>query len=251
MFNIVNEKEFEYYVDSNFLIIKYGYNISLNLSEITKMLEKELDNFKRIFVLYFEIFVFPFYNNLKSNKGFEIFSNIDKHYTFNYTPTFDELYSKNKITSFLHGEINKNNIVLGINEIPKISPDYTKLLLPFTKYFQRFNNRTDYNFLQTYKVKSLDFSFFFFGHSLEKSDEDYINEVFKFIKDVNGRRKIVIIYHNENSYSKLLINLLEILGKELVTELMREEILIFTLIDSFELNEELRKKTNDKPYHLF
>ena len=44
-------------------------------------------------------------------------------------------------------------------------------------------------------------------------------------------KKIVIVYHSETSKSKLLVNLLNIRGKKDVLELMRQDILIFTLID--------------------
>lgn len=50
-----------------------------------------------------------------------IYKDIDYHFTFNYTPTFEKVYSQNIRTDFLHGKIDsKNNfIVLGINEVPE------------------------------------------------------------------------------------------------------------------------------------
>ena len=54
-------------------------------------------------------------------------------------------------------------------------------------------------------------------------------------------KKIVIVYHSETSKSKLLVNLLNIRGKKDVLELMRQDILIFTLIDSIEFKKELKR----------
>lgn len=183
-------------------------------------------------------------NYLKIKTDRSIFNLINRHYTFNYTPTFDRFFENSNLTNFLHGKINsnKNEIVLGINEIPNNIVD-KKYFIPFTKYFQKLNNNTDYNFLKEFEKKTnLNYIIFFYGHSLDKSDEDYINEVFDFITNLNSKiKKIVIVYHSETSKSKLLVNLLNIRGKKDVLELMRQDILIFTLIDSIEFKKELKR----------
>jgi archaellum biogenesis ATPase FlaH len=84
------------------------------------------------------------------------------------------------------------------------------------------------------------FTFCFFGHSLDKSDSSYINEVFDFVNELNSQsNKIIVVYHNENSKSKLLVNLLSIRGKNDIEDLMKEEVLVFRNINSEELKREL------------
>jgi len=244
-FEIINlDSDFNITLNKNYLIEKYNFFIDINLEKITKDLFNELLHFKTIFNYYFEIFVVPFYDKIKIKIDRSLFQNIDIHYTFNYTPSFDFIYKKNFNTKFLHGRIDSstNQIVLGINEIPESSVN-NKYFLPFTKYFQKLNNNTDYVFLKEFEKKlSRNYIFFFFGHSLDTSDSDYINEVFDFIESLKSKiKKIVIIYRDEKSKSTLLINLLNIRGKDDIQKLMRSEILVFFKFDSVELKRELNR----------
>ncbi|MFM9402573.1 AbiH family protein [Myroides odoratimimus] len=234
-------------LNTNYLVNKYNFFIDINLEKITKDLYENLLHFKSIFNYYFEIFVHPFYNNIKVENDKNLFQDIDYHYTFNYTPSFENMYKKVGITKFLHGTIDSstNQIVLGINDIPNSNID-NKYFLPFTKYFQKLNNNTDYVFLKEFEKKlSNNYIFFFYGHSLDTSDEDYINEVFDFIHSLKSKiKRIVIIYRDENSKSKLLINLLYIRGKKNIMDLMRSNVLIFVKSDSNELKIELNQNIN-------
>lgn len=236
--------DFNIILNDSYLIEKYNFFIDINLEKITKDLYNDLIHFKTIFNYYFEVFVFPFYKNFKTKIDRSLFQNINIHYTFNYTPSFELIYNKSKITRFLHGTIDSstNQIVLGINEIPESSVN-NKYFLPFTKYFQKLNNNTDYIFLKEFEKKiSNNYIFYFFGHSLDSSDADYINEVFDFVKSLKSKTKlIVVIYRDENSKSKLLINLLNIRGKNDIQELMRSHILKFLKYDSNELKRELNR----------
>ena len=229
-------------INEEYLISRYEYYSDLDLEKITGFLYKELIQFKKIFNYYFETFVFPFYDNIKIKLDRESYMMISHHYTFNYTPTFDKIYKPNNTTRFLHGKIDSslNKIVIGINEIPTEKVD-KKFFLPFTKYFQKLNNETDYIFLKEMnRNNNLNYMFFFYGHSLDRSDEDYINEVFDFVNNLKSKiKKIIVIYHNSNSKSKLLLNLLNIRGKNDVQELMREKILVFRQADSKELKKDL------------
>ena len=231
-------------LNQEYLIKKYNFFTDINLDKITKYLYQELIHFKTIFNYYFEVFVFPFYDNVKIKIDRTLFASINKHFTFNYTPTFEKIYKKSNTTNFLHGTIdsNTNQIVLGINEIPNNQID-KKYFLPFTKYFQKLNNNTDYIFIKEYdKKKSYNYIFFFWGHSLDSSDEDYINEVFDFVETVRSSiKKIVVIYHDDNSKSNLLINLLNIRGKKNIQEHMRTGTLTFNNINSPELKKHLSR----------
>ena len=250
-FNIISLNEYyEIKFNENYLIRKYDFFIDVDINKITKELIEELDNFKKIFNYYFEVFVFPFYFNQKKRVGKTLFSNINKHYTFNYTPTFDKFYANAQKTNFLHGKIDSssNQIVLGINEIPEGELD-KRYFIPFTKYFQKLNNNTDFEFITEFeKKKNVNYIFFFFGHSLDSSDSDYINEIFNFVNDLNSRiKKIVIIHHNDKSKSQLLLNLLNIRGKDDIQKLMKNNILVFNHIDSIELKRELDRDITKSP----
>lgn len=231
------------YFDLNidFLIKKYGKFINVDVEKLTKFLYQQLIEFKLIFNYYFEIFITPLSENIKLKIDRSYFKNIDYHYTFNFTSTFENLYSRN-ITKYLHGKINsKNNqIVLGINEVPN-NTRYNREFISFTKYFQKLNNDTDYVFLRELEINSYEnYIFFFWGHSLDRSDRDYINEVFDFIDESQSQmKKIVIAYHNNTSKSKMLINLLDIRGSKNIQDLMRAKNLIFVPVNSDELRLEL------------
>lgn len=242
-FNIISNQDNNfYYLNKDYLIKRYSKFVNIDKEKISKLLHFELIKFIKIFNHYIEIFIYPLYANVNINIDKTLFNPIDKHYTFNYTPTFEKIYGNN-ITKFLHGKVDLelSNIVLGINEIPD-EDNIDKHFISFTKYFQKLRNNTDYTFIDEYKrTQSQNYIFFLFGHSLDNSDEDYINEVFDFIDNVRSSiRKIIIIYHNENSKSNLLINLLRIRGKENVVELMKNKNLLLLSIESSELKEELR-----------
>jgi len=244
-FNIISlDNNYTITLNVEYFTKKYDFFINVDISAITKKLTEELNIFKRIFNLYFEVFVYPFYENPKKRFDRTLFSTISNHYTFNYTPTFEKIYKRINKTKFLHGKIDSlsNEIVLGINEIPNDDLD-KRFFLPFTKYFQKLNNSTDFEFITEYeKRKNSNFYFFFFGHSLDSSDADYINEVFDFINQSKSKRKkIIIIYHCKKSKSQLLINLLNIRGKKDIQTLMRNKFLDFHHIDSKELKTELKR----------
>lgn len=230
-------------INEKFLIKEKDYYNELRINEMSKYLYSELTIFKKILSLYFQTFIYPFYEKIKSNFDISFLSNINKHFTFNYTATFEKVYRKNKITRFLHGRIDSvpNNIVLGINEILNDSNE-KRDFLPFTKYFQKLYYNTDYAFLKEFEGKSPDFMFFIYGHSLDRSDSDYVNEIFEFIKNSKSKiKKIIVIYHNEESRFQLLHNILDIRGKNEITELMKTKVLVFNLIGSTDLKNNLNK----------
>jgi len=244
-FNIIRADEYlNITLNTTYLIKKYDYYIDFDLNKIAKTLSEELNKFKKSFSSYFEIFVYPFYNNQKTRIDRTLFSTINKHYTFNYTPTFEKIYKRAIKTNFLHGKVDldSNQIVVGINDLPNSEID-KRYFLPFTKYFQKLDIDTDFDFLSEYeKKKRSNYIFFFFGHSLDSSDEDYINEVFDFVNELKTHiKKIIVIYHNKKSKSQLLINLLNIRGKKDIEVLMKNKNLVFYQIDSIELKRELKK----------
>src|SRR5690606_11177590 len=59
------DRDYNITLNDSYLIKKYKFFIDINLEKITKDLYNELLNFKTIFNYYFEIFVYPFYDNIK------------------------------------------------------------------------------------------------------------------------------------------------------------------------------------------
>lgn len=228
-------------LNEDFLFKKYDYYTNLNIEAISNNLKKDLDFFKKIFNYYFEIFVFPFYNNKKCEIDKLYFKDFTNYYTFNYTPTFEKFVRlENTNVNYLHGNINseKNKIVLGVNEIEKNFLE-RKYFIPFTKTFQKLDYNTDFLFLKEFEnQKSNYYMIYFWGHSLDKSDKEYIDEVFNFINSVKSQiKKIVVIHHTEESKSQLLINLIDIRGEKDIVNLMKEENLIFVKNNSENLKK--------------
>lgn len=85
---------------------------------------------------------------------------------------------------------------------------------------------------------------FIWGHSLDISDEIYINEVFS-LNDGNYFNTNVIVYYFDNHAKfNLLTNLLHILGKEKVELWMKKGWL------KFELNPNIVELNNIEPVDL-
>ena len=231
---------------------KHGYFTKVDLEITSNNLLAELISFKKMFNYYFELFVFPFYKNLNKSLDTNRYKSFDRHYTFNYTPTFEKVYGQNNITSFLHGKINslENKIVLGINKLPEVNFEIQKFI-HFTKSFQKANMDTDYKFIKEYdKNMNNDYHFFFFGLSMGNSDSNYIDEVFEFVKSLTSKNnQIIVIHHDNNSKANLIANLSKIRGQENIDELLGYGILKFLPLNSSELNKELNKLSpTDKRY---
>lgn len=203
-----------------------------------------------------------------------LFDKISKVYSFNYTNTFNNLYKFNdpkeetirklkksgiilvenatvfKGTDFLHGKsiedwnnnVEKLEIVLGVNEIDPLLKNHK--LFQFTKYFQKLHKGTDYLFLDDI-IKTLQnptkgmnsYIFYFWGHSLDISDKEYIEDVFKIVKETFS--KIKIIYHSISGKADQLKNLLSIIDKNTIESMMKNDKLLFIESTPENLFEEL------------
>ena len=223
-------------------------------------LYNSLEEFIGIFNDYILNIVDVFYKNFKVDKKENfikngsnfLFENVNKIYSFNYTTTYNKLYendetyrlrivtanliSKNTIgdIDFLHGKANENwnnnfddlKIVLGVDDIHDSLKKHK--LFQFTKYFQKLHKQTDYLFLEEYQrdstvVKNMKkYVFYFWGHSLDYSDRQYIREIFQFLDD-NNDNKIKIFYHSISAKGDQLRNLLGIIPKEIIETYMKEK----------------------------
>lgn len=237
----VAETDFQsLFIKSNFLIIKDNFNVNIDEQKILDLIFSQLMEFKKLFHIYLETFVTPLLDQRNdSMKHVEFYKFFSYHFTFNYTATASKIYGEKTKLFYLHGksEEKNENIVFGINELfnkEENADDY----LRFTKYYQKYAYRTDYHFLNDIVYsKSSDFQFFFWGHSLDKSDGYYVNEIFDYLKGgKNLKNLIVVIYHNEESYKRLLRNLFFIRGRADIENRMQERSLIFCELNSPEFN---------------
>lgn len=195
--------------------------------------------------------------------GKVLFENVNQFFSFNYTSTYEKFY-KSDITidneflvqigaklkrrenyyQFVHGNavsnwnddsanyinnLNKMKIVLGVDDIHDSLKKHK--LFQFTKYFQKLHKQTDYLFLRDFHptngVKYGDkYIFYFWGHSLDYSDRQYIREIFDLVDNSQGS-KIKIFYHSISAKGDQLKNLLGIIEKEKIERFMKFNILEF------------------------
>ena len=236
-FNLINEEN-ELINENYFFKINESF-IKFKSDVFFEDLFLDLQNFISIFNIYLNNVLSCFYPNIDSSFSSsleKINLDINKFYTFNYTPTLENLYNidSDKV-SYLHGKhhIDSQNIVLGIDEIN--TELINDKIFMFTKYYQKLFNNTDYQFLSEMKIStskydSADKDFILFGHSLADNDQNYLLELFNVTKQ-RDQNTITILYHNINDKSQKLKNLLKIIGRNDIEFLMKKKRLIFIAIN--------------------
>ncbi|MGJ1411273.1 AbiH family protein [Sphingobacterium thalpophilum] len=217
------------------------FYVDLEKEKLYENILNELNIFTSLFSDYLSNIVLPLTELSDGTIRIDLLKHIDYHFTFNYTPTFSRLISKSIPTTFIHGELEKNNIVLGINDWEQTINDRSSLI-PFTKYFQKLYSGINLTFVDEIENDDKLYQFFFWGHSLDKSDSLYINEVFNKVDKINkegATGKIVVIYHSDSSRFSIIKNLIEIRGSEDVLRKQRDGNLVFLHCESNELKKEL------------
>ncbi|MHA3056447.1 AbiH family protein [Acinetobacter sp. ANC 5584] len=204
-------------------------------------LNQQLEDFIELFNFYLEDVV----KKLKPKKSFKELktqdydlTEIDQIYSFNYTQTYLIFYKSKTEIDFLHGKSGEDqNMVLGISEL---EDDVLKKIKAygFTKYHQKLMKGTNYGFLnhnekfdnlvnpsgmRTGDVIQINI----WGHSLDVSDEDYIQEIFSFNGNEDQYVRVTVFYFDTNAKFSLLANLLHILDKEKVEHWMKQGWLTF------------------------
>jgi hypothetical protein len=218
--------------------------------DIKKMLEdlaKSFEDFVVIFNRYLVDVVSVFYVEIRQKLEIP-FHLMNEIYTFNYTPTFENVYKvdKSKVV-YLHGEINEDcssqNLVFGVSEI---SQDVKKTkAYDFTKYYQRIKKNSNRKFIEIPDKKSgLDETIFYIiGHSLDESDKVYILDLFKFLEfDLSANSKICIFYHSAHDREHKLKNLFNIIDKNVVIEMNKMGRLYFVKLDIENIHREFSRE---------
>ena len=204
-------------------------NLDIDSNSIIENLEKNLNEFINIFKWYLkEIIEKLELTNVANKEIFEFNLEDLSLISFNYTSTFSRFYNSLPKVEYVHGEVNKD-LVLGI---PDIKNEFLKKFknYSFTKYHQKLLKNTDYLFLdenpkikEMFKSKAVgkcNINIYIWGHSLADSDESYIHEIFSLNRQSNIECYVTVYFH-KNDAPKLLNNLLDILGKDIVEKWMK------------------------------
>jgi hypothetical protein len=230
---------------------------SKNIDE-TKVLEhlaQSLKQFTSIFNKYLVSVVSPFYGCRKElNKNY--FEKVDQFLTFNYTDSLQKFYKiEESKLSYIHGRTNfsreEQNIVLGIESLPEKLKEFK--VYDFEKSFQRVISNVNSVFVEEPQggkyAKKVHF-FYVIGHSLDKSDSNYINDVFRYlILDESKSSKIVVFYYDNSDYTLKLRNLFSYISKETIEKFNKEERLIFKLLNETNLNKYINEiEFNEETY---
>ncbi|MEC5158232.1 AbiH family protein [Chryseobacterium sp. MP_3.2] len=257
------ENNFNAIADNTFLLIVEDELQYFKEKKFFDSVYYSLEEFIGVFNDYIINIVNAFYSqfneNLKENYVHRddkfLFDVVSQVFSFNYTSTIGQLYkhndqnknairimhnslaSKKTSVDYLHGEAISNlekldelKIVLGVDDINNNLKNHK--LFQFTKYFQKLHKNTDYLFLdqiirdldQDYKGKE-DKTFYFWGHSLDISDSEYIRDVFKVVRKSDCQ--IIIFYHSISGKADQLKNLLSIIDKNIIEDLMKNQKLTF------------------------
>ena len=240
--------EFKNIIDSYYLKRIGNIFTSFYEDKIFKMLAKQLEDFSKIFELYISNLVNKL-NPIKPFPSFEkINDNIELVFTFNYSDTFQRFYANNKndISRHLHGSAGKRNIVFGISDLDESLKKYK--IFDFVKTYQKIINNTDFQFLdeKALKIKKLydvvthnrlsasgikyvqpfKYEIIIWGHSLDVSDKEYIQEIFSLRDKGREHETFLKVYYHQTPHSSLA-NLMNIMGKDIIQKWVKNKWLIF------------------------
>lgn len=212
------------------------------IPDLTKNLLRDLNRLIRCLEIYLCVY-------LESDESLNLLPDIsslpylDKVLSFNYTDTYERLYDKTHIIeydyihgkAFLHGDVESNNMVLGIDEYLDESRKNTDIeFIEFKKFYQRIHKETGClyrNWVDEIKSNAAIYEttgvreehgkrlkttttvsshkVFIFGHSLDITDRDVLRD---FI--LNDNVQTTIFYLNKTDYGKKIANLVRIIGQD-------------------------------------
>ena len=214
---------YEYPSGSKHMVVNKDLIIScltMMLNDVAKALKLYLDCFVNI--------TLERINKEPKIKKCKAIAHIDHTISFNYTHTYEKIYSNNKIYH-LHGDVNKK-IILGVNpdthdNIEEIDTSF----VAFKKYYQRTLFETDYEYFELINdlnESNEDIYLTVMGHSLDITDKDIIMELFEHANE------IYVLYHSEGAKKDYISNLIKIFGKSGFDDLKRNKKLTFYSLDS-------------------
>ena len=171
---------------------------------------------------------------------------VDSIISYNYTNTFQRLYDHNHNipVHFIHGQLGKHNLVLGIGETLSdgLESKFT-VCANFKKFFQHVKYRLGNQYKSITKNKDnkiIPWQVVIYGHSLDPTDKDSLYWLMKKIDKQNGITevsnaiKIIIYYYNEDDYNQQIANAIQIIGKDELIDSVNCERIVFKPIDNTE-----------------
>lgn len=239
----------------DFIKMFNGRMTGIQVYKVIKDINDQLLGFIDIFSMYIEV-VEGLVPKVKL-KTPKVINGLDAIYSFNYSSTIESFYISSDTarlprTAYLHGKAGKENtIVLGVaklgNQLLKDEKAYG-----FVKYYQKLVNNTDYQFLsgnsdlinlEKEKIRTTasgtlkTFEIYIWGHSLDSSDSDYIEEIFSLNKG-NEASIHLIIYYFPTPHAQLA-NLIDIMDKDIIEMWMKKGWLEFVKApDIYALNND-------------
>lgn len=257
--------DYRFYIKEEINSYKHGYS-RLNEYVVLDNLQKALESFIKIFNLYLTVVVDELNPKFDLKIIDKNWTSPNHIYSFNYTNSFLRFYKLVDIDFLHGQLGENQNIVLGISEIESETikkmkaygfTKYHQKILKNTQYnflydlnkeINKLTNnikeikksileddwkkevmkQSDRRFLQVEqgKLEKLKGKIFIWGHSLDFSDKNYINEIFE-INNENKFFEVIVYYHNNQANFELLANLIHILGKEKVELWMKNKWLTF------------------------
>lgn len=219
--------------------MKNAFKNDKTLNNFAAILHRELGRLIRAL----EIYIVEFVGKIPvTEKNVDIEKlNMDHVLSFNYSDTFERIYSKGKKVEcdYIHGKadisknVNTSNLVLGIDEyLDDDIKDKELDLLPFKKYYQRIYKSTGNRYLEwvdeikdgytaylnpqslSGEIEYPGHMLYIFGHSLDVTDQDVLK---MFICNENVQTKIFYYRKNQDDKAelgKLIRNLILIMGQE-------------------------------------
>lgn len=199
------------------------YEKIIDIEIILNMLKEDLNELIEVIDIFFSEFIDKIDIEMQSTLVSSIHAM--EVINFNYTNTY-KIYN-NANVHHIHGEIGKNNIVLGIRD--DVIKDNN--FIYFKKYFQRIQKRTGLKYKQwinKIKFKNDKRIFHIIGHSLDNTDGDILRDIMCSEKT----DRVVIYYHSQKAYEQQVINLINVLSKETFLELYEGFKIIFEKLPS-------------------
>ena len=149
-------------------------------------------------------------------------SNVSAVISYNYTNTWQKIYgSKNKVDIyFIHGQLGKHNLVLGIGETLSDGLENTLISCAnFKKYFQKIKYRLGNEYLNIINnpLNHYDKNKWYvviYGHSLDPTDKESLESLINAVYV----SKVIIYYYDENAYNQQIANAIQIIGKNKLIE---------------------------------
>ncbi len=197
----------------NISIMRFGRIGIEGLEALRVSLENWLNNFSKALELY--VFYFINKTEIYGVSPDVLDFDADKIITFNYSNTYERIYGGvhwHEDIHYIHGVASRisndehSNIILGItSENAYKDSNYAE----FEKYYQRITKKTGNKYKKWLETKEKEVEIAFFGHSLDPSDSDIIQDLIYCDKS-----KITIYYYNTKAYRDIVSNLIEVIGRD-------------------------------------